>query len=336
MNNNSDNSLYSKINEQGFPILIHLDNLRVATEALIFFPAVASVWSSFPKWCQEAIMYSMNDVFKIHHHAQVGLVKALDSLKAHLVNGTFPQVVLAAVPGVKNLHMDNSLSDADKSLFSSSIENAVLSARSAILKTLIESKERALQAHQLQASPAFVLAQCRDRIFESILAMGGSIEHLTDTQIHDVVRSLCHLRHNMNNVLETQAWARVQAERKQQKAKSAADTVMESSSDLSSAQLTDSITKLVNKTVQSKISALDKKLSKLTVSGSSSRPSSRRPAASSSSRKQGNPKSSSSSGKGSRPLSGPTKGRIQKGAPNPNRRLAPGPTPFKALKGKRG
>lgn len=333
MNNLQENSLYAKINEQGFPIITHLDNLRTATEVLILIPAVSSVWSSFPKWCQEAIMFCMNDLFKVHHHAQVSLAKAVDSLKVHQVNGTFPQVVLAAVPGVKNLHMDNILSSADQSLFSSSIENSILSARSAILKTLIESKERALQAHRLQASPAFVLAQCRDRIFESVLAMGGSIENLTDTQIHDVIRSLCHLRHNMNNVLESHAWARVQAERKQQKAKTAADTVMEVSSDLSPAQMTESITKLVNKTIQSKISALDKKLSKLSVSG----PSPRRPgsSASSSSKKQANAKSSSS-GKGSRPLSGPTKGRIQKGAQNPPRRLAPGPTPFKTLKGRRG
>ncbi|KAK4513105.1 uncharacterized protein ATC70_000143 [Mucor velutinosus] len=343
MNNNISNSLFAEINEQGFPILLHLDNLRVATEALIFFPAVASVWSSFPKWCQEAIMFCMNDVFKPHHHAQLALTKALDSLKAHLTNGSFPQVVLSAVPGVKNFHMDKTLSSEDQTMFSTSIENALLSARSAILKTLIESKERALQAHQLQASPAFVLAQCRDRIFESILAMGGSIEHLTDAQIHDVVRSLCHLRYNMNNVLETQAWAKVQANRKQQKAKSAADTIMDSTSDLPSAQMTESIAKLVNKTVQSKIAALDKKLSKLSVSGSSSRrsaasaSSSRRPPASSSasSNKQGKSKASPS-GKGSRPLSGPAKGRIQKGASNPPRRLATGPTPFNTLKGKRG
>jgi hypothetical protein len=344
MSEHTENSLYSRLNEQGFPILIQMEHFRQATEAMILFPAVASTWSSFPKWCQEAIMFCMNDIFKVHFYAQNSLEKALLTLRAHVTNSTFPQVVLAAVPGIKNFHMDNSLSSDNQSLLSNSLDNAVLTARSAILKTIIESKDQALQAHKLQASPAFVLATCRDRIFESVLAMGGSIDRLSDTQLHDIVRSLCHLRHSMLQVLETQAWTKVQAERKQQKAKSAKASVMETTSTLDPNNMTESITKLINKTVQLKISALDKKLSKLTSSGSSSRrsgapSSSSKPkgkSSGSSDSRQAKPKSSSSSGKGSRPVSGPARGRIQKGAPNPNRRLAPAATPFKALKGKRG
>lgn len=331
--------LFEESNEQGFP-LVSLDSLRVARETLVQIPPVSSPWSSFPLWCQEAIQKAMNEVFKVHHSALGSLEKAVKSLTAHKVAGTFPQVVLAAASGVKNFHIDATLPNESQSLLSAAMDNTILQARSSLLNTILESKERALQSHKLLASHAYVLACCRDRIFDSLLSMGYTMDNLDLSFVHDTIRSLCHLRYQMEEKLKTQAWVKLQAERKKQKVSSAADTVMDHTNDLNHPQLTESIEKLVQRTVASKVSALSKNLKSLSVSSASSRPSgpSRgpprgRPAPASASSRQAN-HNSRSSGKGSRPSVGSSKGRVQKGAPSSGpRRLAPGPSPFKQLKG---
>lgn len=343
MSTTSQPRLFEALNEQGLPI-IALPALRVAQENLAEIPPVSAVWSSLPPWCQEAIQKAMNEVYKVHLSEKVKLVKAMESLSAHRSNGTFPQVVLAAVPGVKNFHMDNIISSENQQLISSSMENVVRQARSGLLNTIMESKERALQAHTIKSSPAFALSVCRDRMFDSIVKMGLTMDTLTSRDLYDVIRSLCHLSFQIGENGKRQAWTKVQLERKQELRASAVSAVMDTSSNLTSGTMTESIEKLIAKQVSASVAKLGKGLKKLSVANS---PSSRRPGSGSRgssgpSRSSGPPRSSSSgsksgSGKGSRPAGPRTpSGRIGKGAsgPPPPRRLAPAPTPFKQLKGK--
>lgn len=331
--------LFGSCDEQGIP-LVALPALRVAQENLAEIPPVSGSWSSFPPWCQEAIQKAMNEVFKVHSSESLRLDKALASLLAHRSHDTYPQVVLAAVPGVKNFHMDKSISSEDQQLLLQSMENTVRQARSRLLNTIIESKERALQAHRIQSSPAFALSTCRDRMFDSLVKMGFTMETLSPGDLKQATRALCHLRFNIDESLKRNAWTRVQAERQQAKRASAADAVMDTTSDLTPAVMTASIEKLIAQKVSASVSKLSKSLKGLSVSSSSSASSSRRsgsraprPSGSSGSRASGN--KSSPSGKGPRPAGSRTpSGRVNKGASGPPRRLAPAPTPFKQLKGK--
>lgn len=340
-------NVYSECDSNGIPI-INLAALRVAQQEMSSFPAVSSPWSSLPKWCQEAIQYSMNEVFKVHYAAAVSLRKALETLVAHRSQGSFPQVVLAAVPGVKNFHIDNTLSDENKSLLSQQLENTTRQARSSYLNTIIESKDLALKVHELKCSSAFVLVCCRDRLFDSLHLMGKTIDAIDPSQLNAICRALCHLQFQMAERLDVQAWHKAQQARKQQKSVSAADAVMDHTNDLSPAALNESIEKIVRKAVDSRVSSLNNSLKKLSLASSrGSRGPSRGPSRGSS----GGSRSSgpSRSGKGSRPsVPRSSQGRVQKGAPRPQsqssgkktpsgpRRLAPAPTPFKQLKGKRG
>lgn len=194
-------SLFVDKTEQGFP-LVSLDAVRVAQETLAQIPPVSSPWNSLPLWCQEAVQKTMNEVFKVHHTALGSLEKALKSLSSHKSAGTFPQIVLAAHPGVKNFHMDAILSNENQAMLSASLDNMLLQVRSSLLNTIIESKELALHAHKLRVSHVFVLACCRDRIFDSLLSMGYSVDNLEASFVHDTIRSLCHLRFQMEEKLK--------------------------------------------------------------------------------------------------------------------------------------
>lgn len=336
----SSSRLFDASNEQGIPI-ISLPALRVAQENLSEIPAVAAVWSSLPPWCQEAVQKAMNETYKVHLGEKLKFHKALESLCAHRSNGTYPQVVLAACPGVKSLHMDSSISSEDQQLISSSMENIARQARSGFLNSLIETKERALQAHTIKSSPAFALSVCRDRMFDSLLKMGFTMDTLSSKDLYDVTRALCHLSFQIGENGKRQAWAKVQLERKQELRASAAAAVMDTSSNLTPGTMTQSIEKLIEKQVNASVTKLGKGLKKLSVASPS--PSRRSGSGSSGSRgssgssRSSGPSRSSGSGKGSRPAGPRTpSGRINKGAsgPPPPRRLAPGPTPFKQLKGK--
>ena len=342
--------LFTTRDTNGVPV-VSLELLRVAQEALDQLPPVSSSWSSFPPWCQEAIQKAMNEVYKVHHQQAFSLRSALDSLKRHRANGTFPQVVLSAFPGMSQFHMDNSLSNETRVSFSTSIENITAQARSALLNTIIESKETALAFHSEKERHFVSLAFCRDRIFESLVKMGYTMETVDVVQVTNTIRSLCHLKDNILSKVQASAWSKVQNDRKREASASAAAAVMDHTSDLTPPQMTESIEKLIKRQVSSSVASLTKSLKNLSVQKSSSsrpsrssRPSSRPSGSSGSSsrtsgtKRSGSGSGSSSSGKGSRPSSsGSHKGRVSKGAPPPPRRLAPGPTPFKQLKGhKRG
>jgi hypothetical protein len=177
-------------------------------------------------------------------------------------------------------------------------------------------------------------------MFDSLVKMGFTMETLSPGDLKQATRALCHLRFNIDESLKRNAWTKVQAERQQAKRASAADAVMDTTSDLTPAVMTASIEKLIAQKVSASVSKLSKSLKGLSVSSSSSASSSRRsgsraprPSGSSGSRASGN--KSSPSGKGPRPAGSRTpSGRVNKGASGPPRRLAPAPTPFKQLKGK--
>lgn len=332
--------LFTTCSADGVPI-IELAALRVAQEALDDLPSVASSWSSFPEWAQEAIKKVINEVYKVHLNQVSSLVKAVESLKTHRSNGTFPQVVIGAIPGVKSFHTDKILSDESRDSFSTSIETITHEARVSFLNTIIESKTKALELHRLRAQTAYCLALCRDRMFESLVGIGFTMETVSSSEMNIVIRALCHMKHNMIELVRSVAWSKLQAERKKASVASAASSVMDISSDLSTSQMTESIEKLVKKAVSSQVNSITKTLKSLSVSKTAPRPRSGS-GSGSGSRSSGSRASGSSTkrpsslGKGSRPSSsGSHKGRVQKGAPSP-RRLAPAPTPFKQLKGKRG
>jgi hypothetical protein len=265
---------------------------------------------------------------------------------------------MAAVPGIKGFHMDNALSSETRQSALSSIEAIVGQARSSLLNTIIETKDRALQAHRLQCTYAYVLSVCRDRMIDSVIQMGFTMDTLTSKDLHDIIRALCHLRFQLDESQKRAAWQKVQASRQEQKRASTASAAMDTTSDLAPAVLNESIEKLIAKQVSAQVNRLSKNFKSLSVASSSS--SSRRAPPSSGSGSRGGSSSrgssrggssrpgaphsrpsksssgskSSSSGKGSRPVGPRTpSGRINKGASGPTR-LAPGPTPFTQLKGK--
>lgn len=337
MSGSSTTQLFTTLSSDGVPN-VDLAALRVAQETLDQLPAVSTTWSLFPEWCQEAIKKVCTEVYKVHLHQVTLLVKAIESLKTHRSNGTFPQVVIGAYPGVKSFHTDKILSDETRDSFSTSIETITHQARVSFLNYIIESKTKALELHRYKAQHFVSLALCRDRMFESLVGIGFTMETITTRELNLVIRALCHLKHNMIELVRTAAWNKLQDERKKISRASAASSVMDHTSDLTPPQMTESIEKLIKKAVTSQVNSITKNLKSLSVSKPVSRP---RSSGSSSSRsgpsRSGSARSGSSSGKGPRPSSSPgsNKGRVQKGAPAP-RRLAPAPTPFKQLKGKRG
>lgn len=336
--------LFTSRDPNGVPVVM-LSSLRVAQEALDQLPAVSSSWSSFPPWCQEAIQKAMNEQYKVHHTQALVLRGALESLNRHRANGTYPKVVLSMFPAAGTFHPDASLSEETKISLITSVENINAQARSSFLATIIESKEKALAIHSAKSRHFIALAYCRDRIFESLVKMGFTMETVDEEQVVNTIRSLCHLKHSIQARLRATAWLKVQQDRKVEATASAAASVMDHTSDLTPPEMTESIQKLIKQQVSSSVAALTKNLRNLSVkkpSAPASRPSSRPSGSSGSSsrtsgtKRSGSGSGSSSSGKGSRPSSsGSHKGRQSSGAPP--RRLAPGPTPFKQLKGhKRG
>jgi uncharacterized membrane protein YgcG len=248
---------------------------------------------------------------------------------------------------VKDFHTDSLLSDEVRASFSTSIEETTRQARVSLLRTLTESKLRACQLHELRSGSDYVLAKARDRMFDSLHQMGHSQESIASVFLPDITRGLCHLRFSIDESHNARAWSVLQDQRKKSKAVSASDAVMDGANSLAPADLSESVLRLVNRTVEQKLASMNRKFKNISVSRGSSGGSRRSGSGSGSSRSgssgssRGSASSSSSSGKGNRPSAarGPSKGRVIKSssaAPKSSapRRLAPAPSPFKQLKGK--
>mgnify|MGYP000969596085 CR=1 FL=1 len=343
--------IYTKFDvASGLPSDLNFMHLCLATTELDTLPAVEGNFSKFPPWAQIAIKKAMNTDFKDHLDRAIALEKAVSKLKTHKSNATFPSAVLAAVPGFKDFHSDKILSENERLLFSNTIEATILDCRSTLLDTMIESSDSALKKHRFNCSSAVVLSRCRDYLLKDLQDMGYSVQNnVVPQHVTIVTRALCHLRFQINEKLELNRWNSVQQQRQKEKSLSAASAAMDVTSDLSPSDLRSSIDRIVKQEIKKelgkKVGDLTKAFKKTTISRTpppkKGKPSGSRPSPSGSRSSGPRPSSSASrnnnSGKGSRPSAlGSTKGRISKGAPTPNRRLAPPPTPFKVLKGKRG
>ncbi|KAI9325072.1 hypothetical protein BD770DRAFT_417085 [Pilaira anomala] len=98
---------------------------------------------------------------------------------------------------MSQFHMGNFLSNDTRVLFSTSIENITAQVRSALLNTIIESKETAIAYHSDKERHFVSLAYCRDRIFESLVKIGYTMKTVEIVQVTNTIRSLCHLKDNI-------------------------------------------------------------------------------------------------------------------------------------------
>lgn len=285
-------------------------------------PAISSPWSSFPAWTQEAIKFVYNDL-KGHYLEATAAKTAIERLEAHHAASTWPQFVLAAVPGFTSFSVDTTVvSEEEKSVCVQTMHQAVESARRVLLDQTLSVKKVAWQRHSDGANSGAALRALRCRFFENLQAMGVSGDN-QNQHLGLLSRTLSQLGHMIQELDTRTRWASVSAARQKaskDSARSAADVVMSDTTVTSK-----SVEKLVEEKLAQKLRAL------------------------------------ALPGKGHRPLvPGSAKGRVTKGAPaqkgkktapksapkpaprkfqpnnSNNKRLAPSPSPFKSLQKAKG
>jgi len=336
-------SFYSALDNSGVPIDLNFAALRQATTLLSSVPDEEYPFKTFPRYVQDALRDSIN-LFKTHFVKIIDLENSLTKLNRHKANSTFPTSVISAAPGLRSYNVDKILPDDIRSMYSTTMETAVHTCRVTILNTFIDSNTKAIEFHRNACALHTLLAKCRDQILDEFLIMGKSVNDLPREKQLLVFRALCHLRHAIEAKDESIRYNNAKKLRERERYLQQSSAAMDISTDLTPAQMQQSLDRLVDQKVKKEIQKTIKTLNPV-ASGSSrssrSRPPrSSRPPRGSSTKKSGSSRgpASSKSGKDRRPLvQGSASGRVNKGPTNQNRRLAPTPSPahFPSSKGKR-
>ncbi|KAI9492326.1 hypothetical protein BDB00DRAFT_829256 [Zychaea mexicana] len=217
-------------------------------------PATASPWSVFPAWVQEALKVVFNNL-KNHYLESVSAKKQIEKLEDYRTStSSWPQFVLAAVPGPASFSVDSTVvSEEERSSMSAAIQQAVDAAHLVVFQQALQAKKLAWQRHHDLADSSRALRSLRCRFFENLQAMGI----LADNQnpyLGLLSRSLSHLGYMIQDLDTKTRWASVSAARARDKkdaARSAADIVMSDTSVASK-----SVEKLVDERLTQKLKSL--------------------------------------------------------------------------------